>query len=203
MLSLCISLCEDTPEMEEFSYVGMRIALMNNRPAHSALQKMVNISDIRILTVSDFRSACEEVSLGGADACVLPMCSSADGYYPTFSKLLKQYELKINETARVFKPDSDEELQFALLSRDALPAKNADKMMFSYTEDESTPLSDLLHALTFCGALPFSISSSPQPYSMDRFEHRIEMRTGALSPKAVIFFLESALAGHTLLGIYK
>ena len=55
MLTLCISLSKDSPEMKDFSEKGIRVALMNNKPAYSALQEMVSVADIRILTVSDFR----------------------------------------------------------------------------------------------------------------------------------------------------
>ena len=155
-----------------------------------------------LVTGSDFRSLCEAVSSSDADYCILPLCSSKDGYYPTFLKLIKAYELKICKTVQLIKQDSDEELSFALLSKDIEVTYDAKRAVFSFTESDEVSLTPLLSALFSCNCRPVSIISSPLEYNIEIFEHRIEVLLGDLHPSSLLFFLDSAVPGHTVHGIY-
>lgn len=158
--------------------------------------------EISITETSDLRSACEEVSSQRSDFCILPVSSSLDGHYPTFSKLLKAYDLKIVSVAKLQRPDRDEEIQMALLSSELYRKESAKLCSFVFTEEKEGFLGKLLNALTEVGSFPVYVISSPLEYNMDKFEHRIEIQLGDLSPEDLLYFLEAAVPGHTVLGIY-
>jgi len=180
-----------------------QIACTKSPVFYSAVRKLCSFAGtIRILEESDFRACCESVQIGNTDYCILPLSSSVDGYYPTFSKLLKAYDLKICKVISHTRQDSDEELQLALLSRELEIQNGAENISFSFTDGQEDPLSATVSALSDRGIRIKSINSSPLEYSIDSCEHRITAELSGFSPAALLYFLEAALPGHTVLGIY-
>ena len=203
MLLLSKMLCSDKRSLGSKMRDRVTVSCIRNPLSFAAAHKMCEkASNLMITEESDFRSVCEAVSSKEADFAILPMCSSEDGYYPTFSKLTKTYDLKICSSCTLTKDDSDEELQLALLSRNVEIPENPSRIVFSFVCDEEELLPDLIGALKAGGCIPRSIISSPSEYSMDIFEHRIEAGLYGTSPEAILFFLEAALPRHTVLGIY-
>ena len=181
----------------------VRVSCIRNPLSLAAAHKMcASAANLMISEESDFRSVCEAVSAKESDYAVLPMCSSEDGYYPTFSKLVKTYDLKICSSCTLTRDDSDEEVLLALLSRNIEIPEKPSHIVFSFVCDDEELLPDLIGALKSGGCIPKSIISSPFEYSMDIFEHRIEVKLCETSPEAILFFLEAALPRHTVLGIY-
>ena len=179
------------------------VSCIRNPLSLAAAHKMcASASNLMISEESDFRSVCEAVSAKETSYAILPMCSSNDGYYPTFSKLVKTYDLKICASCTLTRDDSDEEVQLALLSRNIEIPEKPSHIVFSFVCDEEELLPDLIGALKAGGCIPKSIISSPFEYSMDIFEHRIEVKLCETSAEAILFFLEAALPRHTVLGIY-
>ena len=91
MLALCSILCRDKQEKAEKVSKTVKVACIRGPLSQRAIRRLCRSSDTVIITEeADFRSACDACAGGEADYCLLPMCSSQDGYYPTFFKLTKQ-----------------------------------------------------------------------------------------------------------------
>ncbi len=201
MLSLSELLCDSLEIADKKEHAT--VAYLRNPLTLSAVKCLTSdITTVHIKEVQDFRSACEEVCEERADYCILPVSSSGDGYYPSFTKLIKTYDLKICKMVRVQRSDSDEEVQFALISSETEIPKKPEVLVFSFTDKDETTLYRLISSFSAEGCKPQSITSSPLAYNMDRFEHRIEIDLCGCDPSSLIFFLEAALPGHTVLGIY-
>lgn len=203
MLKLSMLLSGDEKEKGAKKIEKACVSCIKNPLSLAASRKLCsNTGTVVISEEADFRSVCESTASKESDYGILPMCSSVDGYYPTFSKLLKSYDLKICNTCRITKNESDEEIQFALLSRKVEIPERPRFIAFSFVCDEPFLLPSLVGALSAEGCIPKSIISSPLEYNMDIFEHRIEALLGDVSPTALLFFLETALPRHIVLGIY-
>lgn len=157
---------------------------------------------VTIITESDFRSVCEAVSSDRVEFGVLPYCSSHAGYYPTYSRLAASYDLKICKTANVQKSDNDEEITFALYSKNLLRYKSFTTCVFSFTPTTSTDLSQLVSALNTKNLGVKSINSRPLEYNMDRYEYTAEILLGDYPLRSFISFLEMAIPSHNVLGTY-
>ena len=204
MFSLSRLICKGHGKKHEEKKDTVMVSCIKNPISLAAARKMcADATTLRVVEETDFRSACEAVASKQTDYCILPMCSSSDGYYPTFSKLCKANDLKICSTVRISKSDSDEELQLALLSRELEIPSRPEYACFSFVCDEQSLLWSLVCALGKSGCIPTSITSAPLEYNMDRFEHRIEVRLWENNAEALLYFLEATLPGHTVLGVYQ
>lgn len=180
-----------------------KVIFMQNPLWNRAMEELTSHLKYPTLVMgSDLRSLCEAVSSSEADYCILPLCSSKDGYYPTFLKYVKSHELKICKTVQLTRQDSDEEISFALLSKHLETLGSPQRAAFTFRENDEVTLAPLLTALNGCNCRPLSILSAPLEYNIEIFEHRIEILLGDLSPTALLFFLDSAVPGHTINGIY-
>lgn len=203
LLRLCTLLSEDKKEIARKAKKRATVALIMSPLSRLALEKLgPEYPALQPLSFSDFRSLCEAVSSEKCDYCLLPYCSSCDGYYPTFSKLQKSYDLKICSSVRVTRPDSDEEVQLCLLSRELEENEKKKLLSFSFVEGDGSSPSEVIRALCDGGCHILSINSSPLEYNMDRSEYRIEVLCKGTAPRALADFLSVSLPGHTVLGIY-
>ncbi len=155
-----------------------------------------------VINASDFRTCCDLVSAGSVDYCILPLSSSRDGYYTTFTKLIKTYDLKICKVITVTKPDTDEDLNVALISKELEISETAGIVSFSFADSEEPTLAKLICALSGQDIAPISINSAPLEYNAEKFEHIVTAELRGFSPYAFLAFLEAALPGHSILGIY-
>lgn len=203
MLRLSVLLTKEKKEVCRNKAEKITVSCIKNPLSLEASRKLCAEAKTVILAEeADFRSVCEAVSSKDSDYCILPMCSSQDGYYPTFSKLLKSYDLKICKVCRISKKNSDEEILLALLSRKIELPEKPRCVAFSFVCDEPSLLTSLVGALSSEGCIVQSVVSSPVEYNADIFEHRVEALLGNLPPSALLFFLEAALPRHIILGIY-
>lgn len=149
---------------------------------------------------SDFRSACEAVFYEKCDCCILPVYGTDDGFFPTFFKLIKAYELKICRVCTVEKPSSDAEIRYALLTR-SVNFDGAERFVFSFA-DSGERLAGLLAVLGGAGCAPAFIYSFPDVYNTDMTEYTVCLRLSGLDARCLAFFLEAALPAHTVVGTY-
>lgn len=157
---------------------------------------------VTVIRENDFRSVCEALAGDSVQFCTLPFCSTLAGFYPTYLRLARSYELKICKTATVQSSDGDEEIKFALFSKKLLAAKDSNTVAFSFIEDTSLDLSRLSGALHDHSIAVKSTNSRPLEYNMDKFEHTLEASLDSYSLSAFLYFLEAALPSHNVLGIY-
>ncbi len=210
----CSPLCSDmlyisqylapSPDMPEAKLsAGQRIACMTNPLSLTAMKKLtVDMPEAMVISQADFRSACECLASDQADFCILPLCSSVDGYFSAFFKYLRSYDLKINKTVRVTKADGDEEVLFALVSKSIFMRKGADCALISFVGDSPDDFSQLVCAFSDSSFKIVGANSAPLEYNMDKLWHRVEIRLSEEKAHVLLFFLEAALPGYTLLGLY-
>ncbi len=177
------------------------VSHMQNANSFSALSILCNSTDVRSVTERDFRSCCESVVRGTADYCVLPMSSTDDGVFPSFHKLLKAFDLKICRVCTVTCSDREAEMRFSLLGRRLEHTQTSRNIVFSFLPDEDQ-LSSLIAALHGAGCTIEEINSLPTEFSIDKIECTVWVRCNELDASVLLFFLEAALPGHTILGIY-
>lgn len=157
--------------------------------------------DARADLYSDLKSVCEAVFYEKADFCILPVCTAEDGYYPSFFRLVKAYDLKVCKCMPVSIAGRDGATYFALLSRDiCLPERTFGSVLFSFN-DNGTVLADLLKAFTDCGFAVPLIYSFPDRYSQDTTEFTVCVK-GDGDMSRIPFFLDAVLPSHTLMGIF-
>lgn len=149
---------------------------------------------------SDLRSICEAVFYEKADHCILPVCTAEDGYYPSFFRLIKTFDLKVCKCMPVNIAGRESATFFALLSRDIYMPHSPKSLLFSFT-DNGTVLADLLKAFTGCGFTVPLIYSFPDSYSQDSTEFTVCVK-GSGDISHIPFFLDSVLPSHTLIGIF-
>ena len=149
---------------------------------------------------SDFRSACEAVFYEKCDCCILPVYGTDDGFFPTFFKLIKAYELKISRVCTVEKPSSDAEIRYALLTR-SVNFDGAERMVVSFA-DKGERLAKLLAVLGGAGCTPAFIYSFPDVYNTDMTEYTVCLRLSDLDARCLAFFLDAALPAHTVVGAF-
>ena len=149
---------------------------------------------------SDFRSACEAVFYEKCDCCILPVYGTDDGFFPTFFKLIKAYELKISRVCTVEKPSSDAEIRYALLTR-SVNFDGAERMVVSFA-DKGERLAKLLAVLGGAGCTPAFIYSFPDVYNTDMTEYTVCLRLSDLEARCLAFFLDAALPAHTVVGAF-
>ena len=149
---------------------------------------------------SDLRSVCEAVFYEKADFCILPVCTAEDGYYPSFFRLVKAYDLKVCKCMPVSIAGRDGATYFALLSREIYLPHHPTSLLFSFT-DNGTVLADLLKAFAGCGFTVPLIYSFPDRYSQDTTEFTVCVK-GDGDMSRIPFFLDAVLPSHTLMGLF-
>ncbi len=202
VLKLCKGL--DCPKKcPPFPRTNWRIAHMSGLASLSALSSFTaGINGVYPVELTDFRSLCEAVINERCDFCILPVRSSLEGQYSAFNKLINSYDLKICKYTRVANEYSDEEIQFALLSKRLYMPNEPEFALFSFTADNEGILPSLISTLTDCGVCVMSVYSSPLEYNMDKLSHKIEVRLDSLDPNTLFLFLDTALPNHTVCGLY-
>lgn len=180
-----------------------KVACTKNPLLLRSVKELCSFCDAAHITdAPDFRTCCDLVAGGSADFCILPLASSREGYYTTFTKLLKTYDLRIVRSVTVSKNDSDEELNVALISKELSISSESQYISFSFPDSEKPMLSKLICAMDSEGIVPVSISSAPLEYNSEKFEHIVTAALCGFCPFAFIAFLEAAVPGHTVLGVY-
>jgi len=181
-----------------------RVACVKNPLSLKALTELTRgFSGVTLSEKSDFRALCEEVAQDLSDYCILPYCSSLDGYYPTFQKLVRSYELKINARICLSRPDSDEEILFALLSKNVEITPESNIVSFSFVQSKKDTLARLLAALSSMQIEILGTNSAPLEYNMYKLSFTVEADVGSFPLSALFFFLDATLPGHTVLGVYQ
>lgn len=149
---------------------------------------------------SDLRSICEAVFYEKVDYCILPVCTAEDGYYSSFFRLARAYDLKVCKCMPVNIAGRDAATYFALLSRDIYLPERTSGLLFSFT-DNGTVLAALLKAFTGCGFTVPLIHSFPDRYSHGNTEFTVCVK-GSDDMHCIPFFLEAVLPSHALMGIF-
>ncbi len=106
-----------------------RVAIVRNRYNEQAFTAFsAVITTPKVTYVSSFTEACEDVSVGNCEFCILPVENSQSGRLFGFYSMLDRYELKICALCRLDGGNPSESIKYALVGRavpDRIP-KNLD-----------------------------------------------------------------------------
>lgn len=177
------------------------VACISNANTAAALQKLCKNVSFTEKALSDLRSCCEEVSSGHTDYCVLPIESTDDGIFTSFRKLVRAHELKICEECTVSCSDREAEMRFALLGRTIEKNTGAEYITFSFLP-EGNEISEILYTLESVGCKITAVNTYPAEFSIDKCECTVSVNCKITGIEPVVYFLEGALPGHIILGVY-
>lgn len=161
------------------------------------------LGGMQSLPVEDYASACEEVSEGDADFCILPIESARDGVMDRFEQMIDNYSLFSLLKATVQLSDEDW-IRFALLA--PFPCRlsadlPADRIQLKIAS-EGEPLWQILRAGELLGAKLLECRLS------DRSDERAPVARLTFSASdrgraALIAYLELGRSGYTLTGCFQ
>ena len=153
-----------------------------------------------------YGAACEAVSNGTCEACILPIEHARDGKLIGFYRLINRYELKIVCTCDIAQPDGTES-RFALLQkgfRFPLPDE-AQSYCFelSITRSAGHSLASVLDAAALCGLTLRRVDSIPLLYAEDSFAYHIVLTADAQKQfLPLLLYLSLDLPEYEPIGIY-
>lgn len=130
-----------------------RISLVRNRYSDLAFDLFAKqFASPRVVASHSFRDACEEVSGGYSDYCILPVFDENDGRLRVPFALMQQYELRICDTVNVPSFDDGGMTQYALLAR-GIVEKRYEEPVFLLRVESDAPkqLVSILTALSEFG----------------------------------------------------
>lgn len=199
---ICINKSKLVPQRSFFHRPNtFTVEHMPGANSAAALSLLCGKNDYTSTAGSDFRGCCEDVALGRADYCIIPTESTDDGIFPSFHKLTRAYDLKICGICTVSCADREAEMRFALLGRNIEKCDKAQHIAFSFLHS-GNELSELICALHGTDCEISRINTYPAEFSIDKSECNVEVRFKDVTVEDILFFLEAALPGHTVLGIY-
>ena len=142
-----------------------------------------------------YAAACEAVSNGSCEACILPIEHAQDGKLLGFYRLIDRYELKIVCTCDIAQPNGHES-RFALLKKSFTFPLPDDALAYlfelSITRSTGHALGAVLDAAALCGLTVRRVDSIPLAYAEDSFAYHTVLTmadAGQLTP----FLLHLAL----------
>lgn len=153
-----------------------------------------------------YGAACEAVSNGSCEACILPIEHAQDGKLLGFYRLIDRYELKIVCTCDIAQANGVES-RFALLKKSFTFPLPDDALAYlfelSITRSTGHALGAVLDAAALCGLTVRRVDSIPLAYAEDSFAYHTVLAmsdAGQLTP----FLLHLALdvPQYEPIGIY-
>lgn len=161
------------------------------------------------LRSEDYVSACEEVSDGNADLCILPIESARDGVMERFEQMIDRYSLFVLMTCAVRLPTysddgEDDWIRYALLS--ASPCRldgsePADRIQIRLAP-EGEALWEILLAADLLGARLLECRLSGRSGEREA-AYRLTFSANEKIRARLIAYLELGYAGYVLLGAYS
>lgn len=160
-----------------------------------------------VLPVEDYDSACEEVSDGSADFCILPIESARDGVMDRFEQMIDQYSLFMVMVCPIRLSD-DEWIRYALLA--ASPCRltggetnvePADRINLRITPDGEA-LWEVLLAADLLGAKPLECRMSGREEDRTAV-YRLTFTASEQARSELIAYLELGYSSYTAIGVYS
>ena len=153
-----------------------------------------------------YAAACEAVSNGICEACILPVEHARDGKLLGFYRLIDRYELKIVCTCDIAQPDGTES-RFALLQkalRLPLPDDAAGYCFeLSITRSAGHSLASVLNAAALCSLSLRRVDSIPLLYAEDSFAYHIVLTADEQAKfLPLLLYLSLDLPEYEPIGIY-
>lgn len=191
---------------------GCTIAHFSNLYADRAFTAFSEIlGTTSVYSSEDYTAACEEVSEGNADFCILPIESARDGVMDRFEQLIDRYSLFVLMTCTLWlseenEEDSGEWIRFALLASspcqfkaDGQPA--ADRIQFRITP-EGEALWELLLAADLLGAKLLECAQC-RGRSERASVYRLTFSADEQIRSGLLAYLELGYSRYALIGAYR
>ncbi len=216
-IELCRLVCEAMPELP------IEALLVHDEPIPRSAQGVIaylrnsftdrayrvfssTLSRARSEYHDSYGAACEAVSAGNCEACILPIEHTQDGKLLGFYRLIDRYELKIVCTCDLDQQDGSES-RFALLKKNFTrprPSETGERFFeLSVTRSTDDALAPLLDAARLSGLSLRRIDSIPLAYSDDRFAcHAVYGNADEAQLKPFLIYLTLAVPQYNPIGLY-
>lgn len=195
----------ELPEYGTADGQSYTIAHFGNLYADSALAAFARaIGNASALPSEDYASACEEVSDGAADFCILPIESAHDGVMDRFEQMIDRYSLFIVMTCTV-RLGEDEAIRYALLAASpcqlAGESGRSDRLAIQVSP-EGEALWELLLAADLLGVqlLECRLSSRRDDRTAG---YRLTFSANRKGRSELLAYLELGYSSYVLTGVYR
>ncbi len=183
------------------------VACFGNLYADRALIAFSDVlGGVRTLPAEDYASACEEVSDGNADFCILPVESAGDGAMDRFERMIDQYSLFTLLTCNVRLSD-EEWIRFALLA--SAPCRLAEENRLTVPDRlriQITPAGEALWEVLLAAELLGAKLKECRLIGRAEERARVYQLTFSADSRqrqALIGCLELGYSGYTLTGWFR
>jgi hypothetical protein len=201
-LELCKSLANSDPEkrIPRWEKPNPQIAYFQNPYAGRVLQGVTDaLGGGEAVSAEDYTDACEGVSDGRYDFCVLPVESARDGIMNRFVQLIDRYDLFTVLTCRLEITEEDY-IRFALLSASPACLAGADHLRLKVVTGEEQ-LWELLFAADLLGA---TLAGCRPTIGEDGGEsHQLTLCVEKADLAALTYYLEMGWSRSTVNGFYR
>lgn len=205
----------DPMPLADFSSDAYTVAHFVNLYADRAFAAFsAALGNVSVRASEDYTAACEEVSEGNADFCILPIESARDGVMDRFEQMIDRYSLFILMTCTLrlsgeneeSEEDGGEWIRFALLA--ASPCRligqgqpSADRIRVQITP-EGEALWELLLAADLLGAK--LLECTLRGGRSDRAAaYRLTFAADEKIRSQLLAYLELGYSGYALIGAYR
>lgn len=182
-----------------------RIAYVRNPYTEEAYEIFTREDGEATLLYTDgFSEACQAVTDGQADFCILPFENSS-GPLGSFQDMAARFSLTVTALCRVFHTDGTDATRFALLSKKPLPSRGGDMpcIRFSFSVEDGGILAEHLTALSACGATVTSLSSLPDTIGKTSLSCTLTLRCTREDAFLPLAYLYTFTDFPRLLGFYE
>jgi hypothetical protein len=201
-MELCKTLAESDPEkgIALWEKPGPVIAYFHNPYAGKVLQSITDVlGGGEAVDAEDYSDACEGVSDGRYDFCVLPVESARDGVMSRFVQMIDRYDLFTVLVCHL-EITEEEYIRFALLSASPTCLAGADHLQLKVVTGEEQ-LWELLFAADQLGAT--LVGCRPTPGDGESQSYQLTLGVESADLAAFAYYLGMGWSRSTVNGFYR
>ena len=185
-----------------------KIAYPKNKYNDAAFELLSStISSPRAVYTSSINGACEAVTEGSCEFCILPIENSLDGKLFSFYSLLDRFELKIYAACDI-EGEGDSRVSYALVGRSSRKASgSAEKrsrpiLEFFVLDSAQGILDTISEAAKECNAELLSIDTRPVPYDAQSKKFILSFKVSYKDAMLFCAFLALYCDSYSPIGLY-
>ena len=176
--------------------------LKNAHSAQAFRALSARMPNAEAMTATSSGRCCEDVSSGGATACILPLCTGKDGILTSFCALVEQHELLLQAITRVEIPGTEDYTLFGLLKRHLDCPPHPDYFVFAIHEDLLTDSGEILSAVKLLGGTPIRFGTVPVGKESSSFLYLFVLNVSHGNLTAILLYLELCVRSYLPFGVF-
>ena len=188
-----------------------RIAYTKNNYSDEAFEifssKLKNAEAHYIASMAD---ACESVTDGSCEFCILPVRNSLDGRLWGFYSMLDRYGLKICAVCNIDATDGTSSTDYALIGKfcpepTKQECRSLDELIFEFSilSENGDFLADLLSAAKACSATVLFVDTRPIEYDVQLCRYVFSLRVSAENSLILRMLIATRYDSYSPIGLYN